>query len=141
MENKLVAFITSTSFLDVYFNLSEHGWEHGTHNGYVAVPPQNKYHGKSFNDMKDFKVHGGITISEPATYPDQMYGREIKKEYVGKRNELLKKAEFITDNTKIGDDWWIFGFDTAHYGDNKYNWDRQAVVEETLSMMELLNCE
>lgn len=141
MENKLVAFITSTSFLDVSFNLSRYEFEHGTHNGYVAVPPENKYHGKSWDEMEDFEVHGGITLSEPATYSDKMNGVEIKKEYVGKRNKLLEKAEFITDNTEIGDDWWIFGFDTTHWGDNKDDWDRQAVIEETLSMMEQLNRE
>lgn len=129
MENKLVAFITPTSFLDVKFVFSG-----------VAVPPGNKYHGRNVNDMEDFDVHGGITFSEPATYPDVMNGIEIKQEYVGKRNKLLEKAEFITDNTEIGDDWWIFGFDTAHWGDNKYDWDRQSVIEETLSMMEQLNC-
>ena len=141
MKNKLVVFIRPTSFLDVKFDLSGYEYEHGTHNGYVAVPPQNKYHGRSIEDMKDFEVHGGITLSEPATYPDKMNGMEIKREYVGKRNELLEKAEFITDNTEIGDDWWIFGFDTARWGDNKYDWDRQAVIEETLSMMEQLNRE
>lgn len=141
MENKLVAFITSTSFLDVDSDLSGYEFAHGTHNGYVAVHPENKYHGKNFDDMEDFEVHGGITFSEPATYTDVMNGMEIRKEYVGKRNKLLEKAEFITDNTEIGDDWWIFGFDTAHWGDNKYNWDRQAVIEETLSMMEQLNRE
>ena len=130
MKNKLVAFITPTSFLDVKFYFLG-----------VAVPPGNKYHGRNINDMEYFDVHGGITLSEPATYPDVMNGMEIKKEYVGKRNKLLEKAEFITDNTGIGDDWWIFGFDTVHWGNNKYNWDRQALIEETLSMMEQLNCE
>lgn len=134
MENNLVAFIRETSFLDVSF-------EHGTHNGYVAVPPENKYHGRSYEDMDEFDVHGGITFSEPATYPDVMNGREIKQEYIGKRNKLLEKAEFISDNTEIGDDWWIFGFDTVHFGDNKYDWDRQAVIDETLSLMEQLNHE
>lgn len=139
MENKLVAFIIPTSFLDVNFNLSGYEFEHGTHNGYVAVPPGNKYHGKSVEDMEDFEVHGGITFSQPAIYPDVMNGRKVNKKYVGKRNAILEKAEFITDNTEVGDDWWIFGFDTAHWGDNKYDWDRQAVIEETLSMMEQLN--
>lgn len=141
MKNKLVAFITSTSFLDVKMDLSGYEFAHGTHNGYVAVPPENKYHGKNFNDMEDFKVHGGITFSEPAIYPNVMNGRKINEKYVGKRNAILEKAEFITDNTEIGDDWWIFGFDTAHWGDNKYDWDRQAVIEQTLSMMEQLNRE
>lgn len=138
MENKLVAFIVSTSWMDKRINLSGYEFEHGTHNGYVAVPPENKYHGIDQNDVNDIHVHGGITFSEPVIYPNIMNGREINPKYFGKRNLLLEKAEFITDNTEIGDDWWIFGFDTAHWGDNKHDWDRQAVIEETLSMMEQL---
>lgn len=138
MENKSVAFIVSTLWMDKIINLFGYKLEHGTHNGYVAVPPENKYHGIDQNDVNDIHVHGGITFSEPATYPDKMNGMEIKQEYVGKRNILLEKAEFITENTEIGDNWWIFGFDTAHGGDNKHDWDRQAVIEETLSMMEQL---
>lgn len=122
-------------------DLSGYEFEHGTHNGYVAVPPGNKYHGRSWKDMEEINVHGGITFSEPATYPDEINGRGIRKEYVGKRNLILRKAEFVSENTVIGNDWWIFGFDTAHFGDNKYNWDRQAVIEETLSLMERLNYE
>lgn len=139
MKNELVAFITPTSFLDAKFNLSGYEFEHGTHNGYVAVPPQNKYHGKSYDDMEDFRVHGGITFSKPTTYPDTMNGRKINEKYIGKRNVILKEAEFITENTEVGDDWWIFGFDTAHHGDNKYDWDKKAVIEETFSLMEQLN--
>ena len=141
MENKLVAFITSTSFLDVDPDLSGYEFAHGTHNGYVAVPPESKYHGKSWDEMEDFNVHGGITFSEPAIYPDELNGRKINEKYIGKKNCILTEAEFITENTEIGDDWWIFGFDTAHWGDNKYDWDRKAVTEETLSMMEQLNRE
>ena len=135
MKEKLVAFIRKTSFLDVKF-------EHGTHNGYVAVPPENRYHGRSREDMEEeINVHGGITFSEPVTYPDKMNDRKIREEYIGKRNAILEKAEFITENTEIGDDWWIFGFDTIHRGDNKDNWDKQAVIKETLSLMEQLNQE
>ena len=39
----------------------------------------------------------------------------------------------------IGDDWWIFGFDTFHYGDNEYDWDKQAVVQETRYLMKQLD--
>lgn len=139
MENELVAFITSTSFLDEKNNLSGYEFEHGTHNGYVAVPPKNKYHGKSMNKLNNIAVHGGITLSEPVIYPDVIDGMRVNEKYVGKRNIILEEAEFITENTEIGDDWWIFGFDTNHWGDNKYNWDKQAVIKETLSLMEQLN--
>lgn len=134
MKNNLVAFIRETSFLDVSF-------EHGTHNGYVAVPPENKYHGRRYEDMDEFDVHGGITFSDPVVFPDKFHGKKVRKKYVGKRNPILENAEFITENTEIGDDWWIFGFDTVHFGDNEYNWDRKAVIDETLSLMEQLNHE
>lgn len=141
MKEKLVAFIRETSFLDVNFDLSGYVFEHGTHNGYVAVPPENRYHGRSWKDMDEFDVHGGITFSEPVVFPDKFHGKKVRKKYVGKRNPILENAEFITENTEIGDDWWIFGFDTVHFGDDKYNWDRKAVIDETLSLMEQLNHE
>lgn len=92
MKEKLVAFIRETSFLDVNFDLSGYIFKHGTHNGYVAIPPENRYHGRSWEDMEEINVHGGITFSEPVTYPDKMNGREIRGKYVGKRNKLLEKA-------------------------------------------------
>ena len=108
MENKAVAFIKSNEWFKSTMV------EHGTHNGYVAVPSANKYHGMSYFDIDDSK-------------------------YVGKRNPILDDVEFITDNTEIGDDWWIFGFDTFHYGDNEYDWDKQAVVQETRYLMKQLD--
>lgn len=141
MENKLVAFIVSTSFLGERINLSGFRFEHGTHNGYVVVPPENKYHGKRINELNDIAVHGGITFSEPIIYPDIWNGRKVREEFVGKRNLVFNDAEFITENIEVGDDWWILGFDTNHLTDNKYDWNRQAVIEETLSLLEQLNRE
>lgn len=46
MEHKAVAFIRKTPDMPCL---------HGTHNGYVAVPPTNKYHGKHYFDIKDIK--------------------------------------------------------------------------------------
>lgn len=113
----------------------------GVKNGYVAVPSANKYHGMSYFDIDDISVHGGITFSEPAISGEESIGskRKINSKYVGKRNPILDDVEFITDNTEIGDDWWIFGFDTFHYGDNEYDWDKQAVVQETRYLMKQLD--
>ena len=113
MGNKVVAFIRSNEWFKSTMV------EHGTHNGYIDV-------------------HGGITFSEPAISGEESIGskRKINPRYVGKRNPILDNAEFITDNTEIGNDWWIFGFDTFHYGDDKYNWDKQAVIQETMNLME-----
>ena len=94
----------------------------------------------SYFDIDDISVHGGITFSEPAISGEESIGskRKINSKYVGKRNPILDDAEFITDNTEIGDDWWIFGFDTFHYGDNEYNWGKQAVIQETMNLMKQL---
>lgn len=128
MDN-LVAFIKSNSWANFTF------LENGEYNGYVAVPPTNQYHGKSWEEMDELvNVHGGVTFSEPATNGKCAFGskREYKPEYVGKPCCILKNVEYITDNTEIGNDWWIFGFDTFHFNDNRINWDKQAVIKETL---------
>lgn len=133
--NKVVAFIKSNDFFksDMVY--------HGEYNGYVAVPPGNKYHGKSYFDINDVDVHGGITLSEPVTNREKtfMSGLKLKPEYVGKRTCLLDNVEFITSNTDIGDDWWILGFDTFHAGDNICNWSKKDVIEETNKLMEQVN--
>lgn len=132
MENKAVAFIKSNKWFKSTMV------EHGTHNGYVVVPPANKYHGMSYSDIEDVYVHGGITFSEPVINGEESFvsKRKYNPKYVGKRNPILNDAEFITDNTEIGDDWWIFGFDTFHHGDDEYNWGKQSVIQETMCLME-----
>lgn len=47
MENKAVAFIKSNEWFKSTMV------EHGTHNGYVAVPPANKYYGMSYSDIDE----------------------------------------------------------------------------------------
>lgn len=134
MEEKAIAFVRSNEWGESSLAC------HGTHNGYVAVPPTNKYHGKSYFDIENVDVHGAITFSEPVTNGEEsfMSKRKYKPENVGKRNWILEDVEFITDNTDIGNDWWIFGFDTYHDGDNPYDWDKQAVAQETTCLMEQL---
>ena len=130
-----VAFIVSNSWANSPIS------EHGEYNGYVAVPQTNRYHGKSWDEInKCVSVHGGVTFSEPATNGDCTFSskREYKPEYIGKPCYILDNAEFITGNTEIGGDWWIFGFDTFHCDDNKQNWNKQAVIAETLWLLRQL---
>lgn len=133
--DKVVAFIKSNE----WFKSTLVG--HGTHNGYVAVPPTNKYHGKSYLDVEGIDVHGGITFSEPVINGEESFGsrRKYNSKYIGKKNPILDDVEFITDNTEVGDDWWIFGFDTFHYNDNEYNWNKQAVIQETKYLMKQID--
>lgn len=116
-----VAFIRSNDWY-------AYGFGCGDYNGYVAVPPTNKYHGKHYDDVDDVDVHGGLTFSEPAVID-------------GKLIPVLEDAEYITDNTEIGDDWWIFGFDTMHHGDTPEEWGREAVSKETMKLMKQLTKE
>ncbi len=136
MKTKAIAFITVTPLVSGRF-------ERGTHNGYVAVPPTNKYHGKhwNFEDIEKLDVHGGITFSDPVITPDIRYGLRVNPKYAGKRSPILKDAEYITAKKNIPDDWWILGFDTCHFGDNPGTWNRKAVIEETLRLMEQLTKE
>lgn len=133
MDN-CVAFIVSNSWCDYPIF-------HGDYNGYVAVPPTNKYHGKPLDEMDEYvNIHGGLSFSEPATNGKAMFvsKREYKSEYVGKPCGVLEDAEFITENTEIVGDWWIFGFDTFHFGDNPYRWGRKDVIEEALRLKQQL---
>ena len=134
MENKCVGFIRSNSWADISLG-------HGEYNGYVAVPPTNKYHGKSYLDIDEIiSVHGGLTFSEPASYEKIVFSpnHEVLFKCTGKRNPVLTDAEIFTENKEIGDDWWIFGFDTFHSGDTPEEWDRAAVIAETERLLEQL---
>ena len=74
MGNKVVAFIRSNEWFKSTMV------EHGTHNGYVAVPSMNKYHGMSYLDINDIDVHGGITFSEPAISGEELIQGMSEKE-------------------------------------------------------------
>jgi len=86
--------------------------DHGWGNGYVAVPPTSKLHGLEYDGV-DVSVHGGVTYSNLA-------------------------AKFYGKPDDIPDDWWIFGFDTAHGLDNQLMHDKQYVLNETQSLLEQL---
>ena len=130
---KLFSFTVENDWLQ-----TEHGWG----NGYVAVPPEHSLYGKSYKDkvkVKDtdkipfngnfigllsaafdkedkdenlipldlaINVHGGITLSKPA--------------------DNMKRLPSI-----IPKNYWIFGFDTAHAGDDQINWTKEDVRKET----------
>ena len=73
----------------------------GWGNGYVAVPPSHPLWGVDYNNVDDIDVHGGLTYSE---FGDGKYAPR---------------------------DWWVLGFDTAHFGDNIEKWSKEAVEAET----------
>lgn len=134
---KSVAFIISNVWNPRY------GASCGTHNGYVAIPPTNRHYNMSFDELEEkIDVHGGVTFLENAVYGEKnLSGWPIKPEFVGTKNPVLEDAEFISDNTEIGDDWKIVGFDTMHYNDNPETCDREYVISETLDLQRQLEEE
>lgn len=103
----------------------------GTHNGYAAVPPGHPYYGLNYDDLngKPINVHCGLTYSD-------------------KVGDLAYLPGFLMVKGELPDEfsnWWCFGFDTCHYGDNKTNWGSGRVIAETLNLIyqvdELVNLE
>lgn len=138
---KVIPFIINNA------HLFTKGFEHcGEANGYVAIPPTNKYYGLPYDspEVESLSVHGGITFSEFVTLKDTTCNgvHRVKPELVGRRNPLLTENElwFLGDKPiEIPDDWFILGFDTCHPGDNKNKWDEDRVAEETYDLAILLD--
>lgn len=137
---KVIPFIVN---ITPYF---PEGFENcGVANGYVAIPPTNKYYGLPYDtpEVESLSVHGGITFAEFVTNGKTTCSglREFKPDYVGKRNAILDRKEllFLEDKQQeIPDDWFILGFDTIHWGDNKENWNEERVKQETLDLAKQL---
>jgi len=87
----------------------------GWGNGYVAVTPSHCLYGKgenSYSISSKIKVHGGLTYSQHG------------------------------DGDYAPKDWWVFGFDTSHFGDNLQRWSKEDVEEETKKLFwQLLEVE
>jgi hypothetical protein len=106
--------------LDYKFKI-EVGWG----NGYVAIPNYNLFYGHNYYEPitinnktilpeGHLEVHGGITFSEKLR-------PEIYQDY---------------DHTK---DYWVFGFDTAHHGDNETNCPKEYVKRQAYYLKEQLD--
>lgn len=101
----------------------------GEYNGYVAVPPTNKYWGKSDDDLYGISVHGGVTFSEPVVEKLPVEN-DLFKDLATERAGVLERAVFLDGVEDVPDDYWIFGFDTAHCDDTAEKWTKEAVIEE-----------
>lgn len=110
----------------------------GCTNGYVAIPPTNKYYRYDYMDSKlpSLDVHGGITFSEAAVYKDKTYmsNLRIRPEYVSKRLVQFDGCEYLNGNHEVPDNWWVIGFDTNHAGDSPMVWTKEAVSAETMRL-------
>ena len=81
----------------------------GWGNGYVAVPPSHVLYKKDYTRVfylledteYEIDIHGGLTYSD------------------------------FGDGINAPKNWWVFGFDTSHFGDNMQRWSKEDVEEET----------
>jgi hypothetical protein len=79
----------------------------GWGNGYVAIPPSHPAYKMYPGDNFVYDscvVHGGLTHAA------------------------------FGDGIDAPKDWWVFGFDTNHFGDTIENWPKEAVIEETMNL-------
>jgi hypothetical protein len=91
--------------------------EKGWGNGYVAVPPTHPLHLGNITQEKISLVQS-LDVNGDITYND--YG----------------------DGVHAPKDWWVFGFDTAHFGDTIEKWPKEAVEDETKRLFcQLLDIE
>ena len=88
-------------------------YEGGQYNGYVVVHKDHPYYGMDY-DFVSVSVHGGLTFGESCTKFD---------------------VPELPDSYKTSD-YWIFGFDTMHYGDTWERWTKEAVEKETARLVE-----
>lgn len=100
-----IAFLRATSF-NPYLDAGEY-------NGYVAVPPEHPLFGENIDnkDVANLRVHGGVTFAGP--FKD------------------VNDVDVYLDCEEPPCNWWAFGFDTVHYGDNADKWNLETCTEET----------
>ena len=92
----------------------------GEAKGYVAIPTSLAKDEKTMGILIDTDVHGGCTFAQT---------------FKGKFSDIIENwqlpVEALTEYDD-GEDYFIVGFDTMHYGDTPAVWTKEAVKQETL---------
>lgn len=86
----------------------------GWGNGYVLLPPDHLYYNIDYDDIP-VDVYGGLTFSNYVS--ESGFKHKIDEKY---------------------HNYWCIGFDTAHSGDNSFNWPKERVLEETIKLKKQL---
>ena len=105
--NKAIAFVKENTWMSM--SAMDRGWG----NGYVALPPGHTFYGMDYDKIHcecAINVNGGLTFASK----------------VEKWPELPEGCE----------DWWVIGFDTAHFGDTISTWPKEAVEQEAERLKE-----
>lgn len=99
---------------------------YGTHNGYIAIPNNHPWYGKSeleVNMILPMYIHGGVTYSYEYDI-DDVNSEDFKL-------EQIISTEQISLEKLAKSNYWIVGFDTAHPSDTPNTWNKTATIAET----------
>ena len=112
---KFIAFTVENTWL------VEAGMTVGWGNGYVAIPKGHSTYGKSHDELNDcILIHGGLTFSTKAEWCiTDLFKRKFKEH-------------------KISGEYWLVGFDTAHFKDNKQSHDEAYIKRQTANLLKQL---
>lgn len=93
----------------------------GYANGYVAIPKEHPLYNVSYDDV-DIDIHGGLTFAEMSDSVNKVFEQD--------------KIEYLDGELPNG--YWVFGFDTMHWGDNISTRPREWCVNETIELKRIL---
>lgn len=101
-------FVTESWIKDNGSPLTSVGWG----NGYIVVDKTHPWFGKEYDEIME--------LDTPVEFTYSGHGNTLRhapKQYQSK-------------------DYWVFGFDTCHYGMNKQNWPKERVEKEAQNLCE-----
>lgn len=93
--------------IDELKNINKSFFDIGWGNGYVSLPKDHIWYGINFNKLNNLLNFNDFYIRHEITYSE------------------------YSDETK---NYWVIGFDTAHYGDNSINCSKKNVEIETIKL-------
>ena len=120
-DKKYFAFLNRDAQMGIE-SVRPHKW-FGYANGYVAIPPGHPLNGKGYDDI-DISVHGGLTYAE--TIEETVANNWSSIECIG-----------FDSIDEIPSGYFVFGFDTMHFGDDD-TLDREWCIQETKDLMKQL---
>lgn len=95
----------------------------GYANCYVAIPKEHPLHNICYAYV-GIEVHGGLTFSDSF---------ERMKATIMKNPD---KVEYL--DGEVPNDYWVFGFDTLHFGDNIHNRSKTWCILATMMLKDIL---
>ena len=102
-------------------------FDFGWGNGYVLLPLNHPLYGVDYNVL-NVNVHGGLTFGEKFeanNFPLWVRDSEID-------------GDVTMENCQQFDGYWMFGFDTSHYGDTLITCPKNYVMRDTKELLEQL---